>query len=308
VELRHLRYFVAVAEQENFHRAAELLHVSQSPLSRQMRDLAAEIGVDLFEPAGRGVRLTAAGRVFADKAARVLTAVDAAVAEARLVAQGRIGTVSIGFETGTAYFGHLQRIVSTFRRSEPRITVRLEPMSSAQQWDALHTGQIALGYGFYPPADGSLACLEVARDRLGAVLPAGHRLAARTELTLADLRDEPVLLQPRAQYPRLHDDILTAARVRGITLDVAAGSIDLEALLTHVAAGDAITFLPEGHVRVLGLGPAVWRPVTDLDIETADVVMWRPEDADTPLMRPLLAIVREIRAAVIEVGPTARIE
>jgi DNA-binding transcriptional LysR family regulator len=298
MELRHLRYFVAVAEYENFHRAAEALHVSQSPLSRQIRDLEAEMGVALLEPAGRGVRLTAAGAVFAEKAAKALAGVDAAVEETQQVAQGRVGTVSIGFETGTAYFGLLQTIVSAFRHREPRITVRLAPMSSAEQWDALHTGQIALGYGFYPPADGSLAFLEVVQDHLGVVLPTGHRLAASTKLTLADLRDERVLLQPRAQYPRLHDDIVTAARLRGITLDVAAGDIDLEALLTHVACGDAITFLPRRIQGILDHGPAVWRPVADLDVQASDVVMWRPDDAETPLMRPLLAIVRETRDAI----------
>ncbi|MCT7658026.1 LysR family transcriptional regulator [Mycobacterium deserti] len=96
MELRHLRYFIVVAEEENFRRAAERLHVSQSPLSRQMRDLQAEIGVELLEPAGRGVRLTPAGQHFATKARGVIATVEDAVQETQLMAQGKIGTLAIG--------------------------------------------------------------------------------------------------------------------------------------------------------------------------------------------------------------------
>src|SRR3954452_16063910 len=97
VELRHLRYFVVVAEEENFHRAAEKVHVSQSPLSRQMQQLREELGVDLFEPSGRGVKLTPAGHLFLDRARAILLAVDAAVTEAQEATAGKVGTIAIGF-------------------------------------------------------------------------------------------------------------------------------------------------------------------------------------------------------------------
>jgi LysR family transcriptional regulator, benzoate and cis,cis-muconate-responsive activator of ben and cat genes len=296
MELRHLRYFVALAEEENFHRAAERLHVSQSPLSRQMRDLQAEIGIALLEPHGRGVRLTPAGRFFAEKAARILRSVDTAVEEASLVAQGKIGAITIGFETGSAYFGTLGKIVAAFRRREPRIALSLTPMSSAEQWAALRGGEISFGYGNHPPTDRSLHHVEVAQDRLGVALAADHRHARRTHLTTADLRGEPVLLQPRLLYPRLYDDIIAAMRRHDIVLDVAGEVADLEALLTLVASGDAITFLPEAVTPVLQLGSAVWRPVTDLGVQWSEVAMWRPEDTDAPLLRPLIDIVMDLRA------------
>src|SRR5688500_17560573 len=112
MELRHLRYFIAIAEAESFRRAADTLHVSQSPLSRQMQQLADEMGIELFEPAGRGVKLTLGGRVFLEKAKAILSNVDAAVEEAQAVARGRIGTVRIGFEIGNAYFGPLATILA----------------------------------------------------------------------------------------------------------------------------------------------------------------------------------------------------
>ena len=292
MELRHLRYFVVVAEEENFHRAARRLHVSQSPLSRQMRDLQAEMAVPLLEPFGRGVRLTAAGRLFAERARAILSDVDAAVAEARLTAQGRIGTVAIGFETGAALFGRFAAIVAAARRREPRITLDLVPMSTAEQWAALRAGEIAFGYGSYLPGDALLEGIEISRDRLGVVAATDHRFAARTEITVADLRDEPVLMQPRRLYPRLHDDLIAAVRGHGVVLNVTAEIVDLEALLTLVASGDAVTFLPRSQRRVLEYSSAVWRPVTDLDVLISDVVAWRAEDTNSLLLRPLLDVVR----------------
>ncbi|WP_082944509.1 LysR family transcriptional regulator [Mycolicibacterium elephantis] len=292
IELRHLRYFVVVAEEENFHRAADRLHISQSPLSRQMRDLQTELGVELLEPFGRGVRLTPAGRAFATKANVILDSVDAAVEEVRLIGSGKVGTIPVGFETGTAYFGTLGSIMVALRRLHPRITVRLTPMSSAEQWEALRRGEISFGYGNYPPPDLSLNHIVVSRNPLGVVLHRNHPLASRPHFKTENLRGEPILMQPRSLYPRLHDDIIAAVRRRGVDLNVVAEVTDLEALLTLVATGDAASFMPENQVRVLLLGEAVWRPVVDLDIELTEVAMWRPEDDDATLLRPLLDIVR----------------
>jgi DNA-binding transcriptional LysR family regulator len=298
MELRHLRYLVVIAQEENFHRAAEKLHVSQSPLSRQMQDLETEMGLELFERCGRGVKMTAAGRLFSDKAKAILAGVNAAVAEAQAVAEGRMGTITIGFETGTAYFGTLATIVANFRKSAPQVNLQLMPMSSAEQWEALHARQIALGYGYYAPSDGSLEYIELARDRLGVVVNSDHRLASQSRIKVKDLSNEPVLMQPRRYYPRLHDDIIAAVRAHGVVLNVTQEVIDLEALLTLVASGDALTFLPEKQVKVLLLGAAVWRPIVDLGVQVSDVVMWRPEDTDAILVQPLIQIVREVRAAL----------
>jgi LysR family transcriptional regulator, benzoate and cis,cis-muconate-responsive activator of ben and cat genes len=133
MELRHLRYFVTIAEEQGFRRAAERLHVSQSPLSRQMQDLEEEMGVQLFEPEGRGIKLTAAGKAFAERARSILASVDAAVDEAQGIAEGRLGTVVIGFETGTTFMGALLSLVAAFRKRAPRLGLQLLPMSSVEQ-------------------------------------------------------------------------------------------------------------------------------------------------------------------------------
>lgn len=294
MELRHLRYFVTIAEEQSFRRAAERLHVSQSPLSRQMKDLEEEMGVAIFEPDGRGIKLTAAGKVFAERARSILASVDAAVDEAKGVAEGRLGTVVIGFETGTTFIGAFLSLVAAFRKRTPRVDLQLVPMSSIEQWAALREGGIAFGYGAYAPGDDALGHMEMTRDRLGLLLSPEHRLARLKKIRLRDLESERVLLQPRQLYPRLHADIITAARARGVTLHVAAEVLDLEALLALVVIGDAVTFLTEKFWELASQTSLLWRPVEDLHISLNEVVTWRAEDADAPVVRALIESAREV--------------
>jgi LysR family transcriptional regulator, benzoate and cis,cis-muconate-responsive activator of ben and cat genes len=318
MELRHLRYFVAVAEEENFHRAAEKLHVSQSPLSRQIQQLEEEIGVDLFEPSGRGIKLTLAGRVFLERAKAILSTVDAAVEEAREATAGRIGTIAIGFGPGAAYAGALSTIVTRLRERQPRVSVKLVPMSSAEQWEALRLGEIAFAYGNYAPEDSSLRSVVLARTRIGILLPRDHRLATRAKLNVADLANESLLMGPRRLHPRLHDDIIAAVRAHGVVLNLAPEIPDREALWTLVASGLGLTFAGErgarfldlggaiGGAEPLQLGSAVWRPLRNLGVELRDVVMWRADAAQSPLLRPLIDIVGEVRTQFQRMGPSRK--
>lgn len=296
MELRHLRYFIAIAEASSFRRAADTLHVSQSPLSRQMQQLEEEIGVELFVPAGRGVKLTPAGRVFLEKTKAVLDGVSVAVEEARAVAEGRSGTVRIAFDGGSSLAGPLPLIVARFRKRQPRIKVELVTMDSSDQWESLRLGKIGLGYGRYVPGDASLRSLVLARHRLGIIMSKEHRLAGRSRIRVKDLAGEPMLVDPRKSNPRLYDDIIAAVRAHGVVLDLEE-VVDGEAVLLLVASGDGLTFGPENvaPVLALGLGQAIWRPVSDLHLEMRDIVMWRPEDAQSPLLRPLIEIVREVQ-------------
>lgn len=310
MELRHLRYFVIIAEEQSFRRAAERLHVSQSPLSRQMQDLEEEMGVELFEPEGRGIKLTAAGKSFAERARSILASVDAAVDEAKGVAEGRLGTVVIGFESGTTFMGALLSLVAAFRRRTPRVGLQLVPMSSVEQWTALRQGTIAFGYGAYAPSDDALGHLEMTRDRLGLLLSPDHRLARLKKIRLRDLESERVLLQPRQLYPRLHADLITAARAQGVTLHVTAEVIDLEALMALVAIGDAVTFAGEKISDMASQASMVWRPIEGLHLNLSEFVTWRAEDSRAPAVRALIESAREVRlparhdAAHVASGPS----
>jgi DNA-binding transcriptional LysR family regulator len=296
VELRHLRYFVAIAEAQSFRRAASRLHVSQSPLSRQMKDLEEEMAVELFEPDGRGIRLTAAGRIFADRARSILASVDTAVEEAKGVAEGRLGTAVIGFEQGATFTGALASLVAAFRRRIPRVGLQLIAMNSTEQQTALHDGAITFAYGTYRPTDDALTSMEMTSDRLGILLALEHRLARGTEIRLRDLVGERVILEPRESFPSLYADLISAARAQDVTLGMMSEVPDLEAVLALVAIGDAVTFLARRTAELItAMSPVVWRPVIDLDIKLSDVVTWRAKDADMPVVRALIASAREVR-------------
>jgi LysR family transcriptional regulator, benzoate and cis,cis-muconate-responsive activator of ben and cat genes len=296
MELRHLRYFIAIGEEENFRRAANRLHVSQSPLSRQMQQLEDEVGAELFEPSGRGVKLTPAGRLFLEKAKAILASVDAAAKEAKETAEGRIGTLTMGFEPGASLFGTLSTLISRFRARAPRINVELLPMTSAQQWGALASRQISLGYGSHVPDDSPLQSVVLSRRRVGIMMPKGHRLASQPRVRVRDLVNEPILIDPRSANPRLYDDMITAVRAHGVNLNVTSEVPNGEVLLMLVASGLGLTFGTENAGRMLTLAGLQWKPVSRLGLEVREVVMWRPDDAEAPLLRPFLAVVRELRA------------
>lgn len=304
MELRHLRYFITIAEELSFRRASERLHVSQSPLSRQMQDLEAEMGVELFAPAGRGIELTSAGKAFAERARTILANVDAAVDEAKGIAEGRLGTVVIGFETGTTFTGALLTLAAAFRKRAPLVGLQLTPMSSVEQWAALRQGSIAFGYGVDAPTDDALGHLEMNRERLGLLLCPEHPLARRAKIRLRDLQNERVLLQPRQLYPRLHAELIAAAHDQGAALRVTAEILDLEALMALVAIGDAITFVGENIADMAAQTAMLWRPVADLHIHQSEFVTWRAKDSRTPAVKALIDSAREASASSRRAGAT----
>jgi len=296
MELRHLRYFIAIAEAESFRRAADKLHISQSPLSRQMQQLEEEIAAELFEPSGRGVKLTAAGRLFLEKAKAVITSVDAAAKEAKETAEGRLGTITIGFEGGSSLFDTLSTLVSRFRKRAPRVSVEFFRMSSAEQWEALNSRQILIGYGNRVPDESSLQSIVLGRHRMGIIVPNDHRLAGQPKIRVKDLMNELVFMDPRSANPRLHDDLIAAVRAHGVNLNVTSEVPNGEALMLLVASGFGLAFWTEYAARVLPLGGTQWKPISGLDVEMREIVMWRPSDAQAPLLRPFLDVVRELRS------------
>ncbi len=295
MELRHLRYFVAVAEEQHFSRAAERLRVSQSPLSRQVKQLEDELGVALFEPEGRGVKLTSAGRVFLDGARATLLQAARAASDAQDAARGQIGVVRIAFEDGSAYSGLLPDIVSAFRSLHPRIKVQLLPMASSEQWRALRDGDVEIGYCYHPPDDADIQVMDIFRDRIAVVMPRAHPLAKKARLRVRDLKDVPFVMSPREASPQLYDDVISAFRARGVTLNVQQESMDDEALLTLVASGQGLTFAVES-TRALFRGRTVLRPVSDLDVTMHGRAIWKESAERSPLLRTLISVTRRLRA------------
>ena len=205
--------------------------------------------MDLFEPSGRGVKLTLGGRAFLERAKSILATVEAAVLAAREATNGSIGTIVIGFAPGPAYLGALSMIVAKLRERQPYVTVKLRSMTSTEQWEALRVGEIALAYSNYVPTDSSFRSVVLAHTKIGMLLPSDHRLAQKHKLRVADLAKERILMAPRAPLPaiarRHHCGRARAWRGAG----PGAGTIGPQSDL------DARSKRPRPHVRRACAGP-----------------------------------------------------
>ncbi len=296
IELRHLRYFVAVAEELHFGRAALRLHLAQPPLSQQIRKLEEIIGHRLFTRTSRAVRLTAAGEVFLDGARRTLRTVREDLAEARSVGRGEIGSLRVGF-IGSGMLTPLPAMLGRYRRQHPKADLQLREAMSSQIMQSLLDGAVDVGF---LRDGGPLPGLEseaLFSEPFVAVLPASHRLASRKTISAAVLRDEPFVFFPqfagRVAYdkpisiceehgfrPRIVQEApqwLTVLRLVGAGLGVSIAPACVE----KIAAPDAVC-VRLSHVRVRSDIELAWRAGEDRTIVTtfrqmAREILTRPE-------------------------------
>lgn len=249
MELRHLRYFVAVAEERNFTRAAERLHIAQPPLSRQIQQLEEIIGVALLVRGARPLELTEAGRFFYGHAVQLLAQGAEVISMTR-----RIGNIerkfSIGF-VGSTLFGFLPEVVRRFKAAHPTTEVTLQEMTTMEQIAALKQGQIDVGIGRIRHEDPNIRRILLREEALVAALPMGHPLSYLDRgLYLRELVNDKMIVFPKAPRPSFADQILAAFHDRGLepvdTLEVR----ELQVALGLVAAGMGVTVVPKS---VLGL-------------------------------------------------------
>ncbi|AHG92221.1 LysR substrate-binding protein (plasmid) [Gemmatirosa kalamazoonensis] len=276
MELRHLRYFVAVAEELHFGRAAERLHIAQPPLSRQIRDLERELGEPLLERGARGVTLTAAGRAFLPEARLVLAQAERARRTAQRAAAGETGRLRVGFVEAATYGGVLHDVLGFFRLHLPNIGLSLFELDPAQQADAFRDGRIDLGILHAPPPDAArwLHVEAVYGVRMIVALPEAHALAPRARVALGDLADEPFVLFPRPSAPALHDEIVTRCRRAGFEPRVVQEATGWHTVAGLVAAGIGVAFVPASLAELRRPGVA-YRPVTGLTAELTLHVAWK---------------------------------
>src|SRR6185436_8857205 len=201
MELRHLRYFVAVGEEQHYGRAARRLHVAQPALSRQVQDLESEIGFQLFDRLPRGVRLSAAGRSFLADARLILQQVSEATLRAERVARGLAGTLRVGFTESASWHGVVPDSFRQFRLGQPDAELQLSPLSSLDQLHALRSGRLDAGFIFNMQTDPELDQLKVASQQLMLAAPKGHPLTRLKRLRLRDLTDAEFVWFPRRQSP-----------------------------------------------------------------------------------------------------------
>lgn len=250
MELRHLRYFLAVAEEGNFRRAAERVGIAQPPLSAQIRDLERELGVQLFRRVPKGAELTDAGVAFLAEVPSVFERIDRAVRMAQRGARGEIGELRVGY-TGTTSFNEIvPTALRQFRRDFPTVELTLEELNTPQLVERLLHRELDAAFirpGREAPAGTSL--LPLPDESMVAVVPGDHRLAERYAIELADLSDEPFILFSRVLGPALYDEVVDACRRVGFEPAVRQVAPQITSIANLVAVGLGVSVVP---VRTAG--------------------------------------------------------
>jgi DNA-binding transcriptional LysR family regulator len=298
MELRHLRYFEAVASQLNFSKAAEKLLVAQPALSTQIADLEREIGTALLIRNTRTVQLTAAGKVFLADARLILGAADAAKERALRTARGEEGELSIGFFAApTMHF--LPDLIRRFRAAHPDVTIRLHEFTPDRQLAAFAQGEIDVGFTRpLPPGHPDLEVLVLFQENFLAVTAETHPLASRRRIQLSELAGEPFVLLNRAGAVGLYDHIISACRSAGFSPSVNHSPDLMATVLTMVAAELGVSVVPEG-VRNLRSRQVVFVPISPALDPIPLVMCWRTK-SDSPPRDAFMKLVREQARAIKE--------
>jgi DNA-binding transcriptional LysR family regulator len=276
IDLRRLRFFLAVAEELHFRRAAARLHISQPPLSAAIRGLEEDLGVVLFKRTTRRVSMTPAGRVLADEAIALFSRLRQTEELVKRVGRGEEGVLSVGFIGISTVMG-LPQIVRRYREQFPSIALRLEELPSATVEAEVRAGGLDVGFlrsidPLVPPLDGRL----FVEDPYHVALPEGHRLAARKSVSLSDLDGEPLLFFPRSFQPRIHDTWITAFHTAKVTPNLIQEIRTHQTELTLVAAAMGIALVPASAAA-----------------ERREGVAYRPLEADVPPVRVYAAWHRD---------------
>lgn len=281
MELRHLRYFQAVAEELGFSRAALRLHIAQPALSRAVKELEVELGVELLARTRRSVALTPSGKVLLHETAGLLQKLDEASRRVRRTAAGEEGELRLGY-IGPPTQAFLGRIVQEFRRRYPRVTVVLEERTPERVWEMVARGSLAVGLTRPVLAHYALGLHSVPlrHERLHAALPSGHRLTAKTVIRWRQLAGEPLIILSRREGVSLHDAVLDACHRAGFLPTLAHTPSLISTVLSYVEAGAGIGVVSDG-ITSLGHGlPLTFRPLSP--VHTVDLVMVWSEKEDTP--------------------------
>jgi len=283
VELRHLRYFLAVVEEQHFGRAAARLGIAQPPLSQQIQRLEATLGVTLFDRTQRRATLTAAGRALAARAPAVLESAASLREDVREASRGRSGVLRIG-AGASASLGVVPEMIARFRARYPDVVVRLDDRMSMPHEERLRQRLIDIAL-LREPVPGMRATV-VLEERLILVVPLGHRLARRRTVRVAELRNEPFVLFPREEAPEFHDNVHATFARAGFTARVVAQATEWATVAAMVASGMGITVAPEAVATMPRAGTA-YVQLRDADMRVRLIALSR--DEDDPLVKAFLS-------------------
>lgn len=282
MDLRHLRYFVAVAEELHFTKAAERLHIAQPPLSKQIRQLEAEMGVTLLQRTNRHIELTDAGRVFLDKARQILQATSSAITETQRTQRGEIGKLAVGFFEHTSYT-FLPPILRAYRQRYPTVEVLLRWFPVVEQVHALERGDVDISFVRPVAAFDDIASETLLKERFVLALPSDHHLAHADAVELSECAEERFIIYGQRMAPDFHAMIYRLCGLAGFVPQIALEVGQVYTTLGLVSSGAGIAFVPESVQRVR-FENVIYRPLKDKQSDIEVLLAWKQSNRS-----PLLA-------------------
>ncbi|MBK0015417.1 MULTISPECIES: LysR family transcriptional regulator [Kosakonia] len=273
IELRHLRYFIAVAEELHFGHAAARLNISQPPLSQQIQILEQQVGARLLARTNRSVSLTPAGRQFLADSRQILNQVDEAAARALRLHQGETGELRIGFTSSAPFIKAVSDTLSSFRQRYPDVHIQTREINTREQIAPLNEGTLDLGLMRNTPLPETLAWEVILREPLLAMVPRNHPLATRTAVSLHELAQEPFVFFDPHVGTGLYDDILSLMRRYQLTPRIAQEVGEAMTIIGLVAAGLGVSILPASFHRVQ-LSEMCWIPIVEEDAVSEMWLVW----------------------------------
>ena len=291
MELRHLRYFVAVAEELHFGRAANRVGIAQPPLSKQIRQLEDEIGVKLFKRTKRSVSLTYAGETFLKEARQALELSERAVRSARRADRGEVGRLVVSF-VGSATYSFLPYALRSFRTRFPHVELFLRELTTYQQLDGLHRKAVDAGVVRPPIKDDALFIETLLQEPFIVALPEGHALASCTSITLQMLAPEGFVMFSRQQGTTFHDQVVSLCHQAGFSPKVVQEAVHIPTVLGLISAGMGITLVP-ASIRKLQFAGVLYRDLAQVDRITELAMAYRRDD-ESPVLQSFLNVTREL--------------
>ncbi len=295
MDLKQMRYFLALAQELHFGRAAARLHMAQPPLTRQIRAIEEGMGTVLFTRTPKGVELTAAGDALYREVPNVLRMARVAEERTKLAGDGFVGQLDVGI-FGSAVLDVIPRILAAFHHERPLVRIALHNQTKAEQIAALRDRSISVGFNRLVPDDADLAVEEVFRERLLVAVHGSNPLASKRSITLKDLDDQPMIVYPNLPMYGLAQEVTAAFRAEGVRLNVVQAVEDVLTCVALVSSGfgSCITTQSAANLQLPGI---VYRPLRSAHLRDIELsCLYRRQD-DTPLLAEFLRAVRRFKGA-----------
>ncbi len=291
IELRHLRYFIAVAEELHFGRAAERLHMAQPPLSQQIKQLEDLLGFKLFERTKRSVQLTEAGQGFLAESYRLFRQLEQAIETGRQVSRGEKGQLVIGFVSSAAY-NVLPEILRRFRSLVPDVRLELHELPTNEQVEWLQEGKIDVGFLRPPIENSSLNLITIVREPMVVALPEQHPLGHKPKIALSSLANDAFVLFPRPLSPQAYDQIISLCQQAGFSPNVVQEAMQMQTIVSLVAGGIGVAIVPISLQNMQRTG-VVYKPLAGATLYAEVALAWRKQATAT--VQQFLAVAQQVQ-------------